>query len=892
MRITSVMVDGAGPFGAPVTVEGLGDGVNILAAGNEAGKSTIFKAMRVCLFERHKTSNRAVVDLCTEGLSLPLSVRLGFTHDGHDFIVAKTFVRSPSASLIRDGTEIARGRQADELLWEILGIQPGSGRSVDEAAFGLLWVSQGESFEKPTLAGAAADTLSAIVEAEVGTLVGGERARDVLKKIKAELDQQLTDGGKPKTNGLLRRAIGRVESLTSQTEEMRQRLQLADDNLATLERLTSERTTLTDPGVLAKMQADLEGAGVDLERSKEAQIALAKAELAECQASGALQVAVQASQTLTDCATRIDGGRARESVIDEEIGSLNERSSVARKIHQEARAAQDKLDAHLKIDEGAESALKLLASAHTAIQKRDGLAIRLKTLEGVSRQLGPVDAELSANKTTADANDKLDALERERGQLKARLEAGAARLDIRVGDADRSGVRIDGVPAKGEVTLSVLRTTVVTVGDLATVTASPPAAFGRAEYDRLKAIESQVASLVCKAGLLSVEQFRESYARRRRLEDDRTAVLTQLRVLGVPRGDLATEIARLGAEVATLDDQIDQALKTTGRAKLPSTEVIEQELQAISTRRAEARREHQRQAGIADAQSEILVQVAKDIGALDGELKEIRRGREADLASLPDGGRANLFAKAVDKVEKAKRQHGLCAAALLAQRKITPTKTEIERLRNRIDRLRQAIEGQRAKVGGLEREIARLEGLVSAIGAEGLGEKVAEMAEELDLCERERYRLQSHVSLLQLLRETIECSYREQSQKLNAPIMRRLQPYLNDLFPSAAPEFGDNFGLTAVARDGAPPERYDRLSDGTREQIAVLVRLAMGSMICEHAEPVPIILDDALVFSDDDRIERMFDALNRAGQRQQVIVLTCRMRAFAGLGGRQLSLSR
>jgi hypothetical protein len=78
---------------------------------------------------------------------------------------------------------------------------------------------------------------------------------------------------------------------------------------------------------------------------------------------------------------------------------------------------------------------------------------------------------------------------------------------------------------------------------------------------------------------------------------------------------------------------------------------------------------------------------------------------------------------------------------------------------------------------------------------------------------------------------------------------------------------------------------------GLEDEIAVLVRLAMGAMICDRAQPIPIILDDALVFSDDDRIEQMFDALNRAGLKQQVIVLTCRTRAFALLGGRQLSIS-
>ena len=74
----------------------------------------------------------------------------------------------------------------------------------------------------------------------------------------------------------------------------------------------------------------------------------------------------------------------------------------------------------------------------------------------------------------------------------------------------------------------------------------------------------------------------------------------------------------------------------------------------------------------------------------------------------------------------------------------------------------------------------------------------------------------------------------------------------------------------------------------TQEQIAVLVRLAMASMLAERGQTVPVILDDALVYCDDDRIKRMFDALSRAGKRQQVIVLTCRLHTFAQLGGHTL----
>ena len=106
-----------------------------------------------------------------------------------------------------------------------------------------------------------------------------------------------------------------------------------------------------------------------------------------------------------------------------------------------------------------------------------------------------------------------------------------------------------------------------------------------------------------------------------------------------------------------------------------------------------------------------------------------------------------------------------------------------------------------------------------------------------------------------------------------------MRPFLNDLFPGADLELGDGFTITGVKRQRT--EAFARLSDGTQEQIAVLVRLAMGTLLAERGVNVPIILDDALVYSDDDRINLMFDALSRAGKYQQIVVLTCRSRSFA-----------
>ena len=69
------------------------------------------------------------------------------------------------------------------------------------------------------------------------------------------------------------------------------------------------------------------------------------------------------------------------------------------------------------------------------------------------------------------------------------------------------------------------------------------------------------------------------------------------------------------------------------------------------------------------------------------------------------------------------------------------------------------------------------------------------------------------------------------------------------------------------------------------------MRLAFARMLARDGRHAPVILDDALVFTDDDRIERMFDALHRQAGDLQILVLTCRQRAFRDLGGRTLTLA-
>jgi uncharacterized protein YhaN len=77
---------------------------------------------------------------------------------------------------------------------------------------------------------------------------------------------------------------------------------------------------------------------------------------------------------------------------------------------------------------------------------------------------------------------------------------------------------------------------------------------------------------------------------------------------------------------------------------------------------------------------------------------------------------------------------------------------------------------------------------------------------------------------------------------------------------------------------------FDALSFGTREQLAVIARLAYADLLQEAGWPTLIVLDDALVHSDAPRRDAMKRILFDAAQRHQVLLFTCHPEAWQDLG--------
>lgn len=215
----------------------------------------------------------------------------------------------------------------------------------------------------------------------------------------------------------------------------------------------------------------------------------------------------------------------------------------------------------------------------------------------------------------------------------------------------------------------------------------------------------------------------------------------------------------------------------------------------------------------------------------------------------------------------------------------------VEALDARIKRLEGAAANHHRSIAALTNEVTRLTALVDANEGAGVEEMLLATLAERDRLAAAVAEFEREAPVLQLLLETLETAEREAKNRYLAPVVGRVQPYLKMLLPGADIVLDENLQIAGIQRDGQT-EEFEVLSGGTQEQLAVLTRIAFAELLLGQGRPATVILDDALAFSDDDRIESMFDVLMRAGENVQIVVLTCRKKLFTRLGAAPLEIRK
>jgi hypothetical protein len=187
------------------------------------------------------------------------------------------------------------------------------------------------------------------------------------------------------------------------------------------------------------------------------------------------------------------------------------------------------------------------------------------------------------------------------------------------------------------------------------------------------------------------------------------------------------------------------------------------------------------------------------------------------------------------------------------------------------------------EIVSLREKAIRLQSELRVSGGLGLGERKDELQARLAAAKLEAGRIERQAKTLDLLLRVLLGAESAAKEQFLRPVTERVQGYLKILLPGTELAFDDNINIVGLRR-GATVEPFQSLSVGTREQLAVLTRLAFAELLQEHGRPAAVLLDDAIVFADDERFERMLRILDRASEKLQVIVFTCREGDYRPLG--------
>jgi uncharacterized protein YhaN len=196
--------------------------------------------------------------------------------------------------------------------------------------------------------------------------------------------------------------------------------------------------------------------------------------------------------------------------------------------------------------------------------------------------------------------------------------------------------------------------------------------------------------------------------------------------------------------------------------------------------------------------------------------------------------------------------------------------TEIEQLTEEIDKLTGERSDQDQTIGSERTELSKMDG--SARAAD-----IAEQTQMLlgrlenDVEQYARLRIASFV-----LKQAIE-RYREKNQ---APILKRANSFFAQMtrgsFEGVRADFDDNGQpvLVGVRPGGKEVVGVEGMSEGTADQLYLVLRLAGLEEYLEQNEPIPFIVDDILIKFDDDRAVAALKALAQLSTRTQVIFFT------------------
>jgi AAA ATPase domain len=836
-------------------------GVIVISGANEIGKSSMIEALDLLLEAKDRSTKREVKQVkpthADEGSEVTAEISTG----PYRFVYFKRFNKSPATVL----TVLAPRREqltGDEAHDRVLAI-------LEETLDTELWRAQRVLQSVPTapvdLSGC--DALSRALDVAAGQAVALSGTESpLIDRIDDEYRLYFTQTGRPTgdwaaTTNRLRHAIDQVAQCEAAIAEVDDAATRHGGLTEELGRAALERATAAKRVEAAQVAAD----AVErfTKRLKEVRV-----------------VAEAATSTRTAAISALGERRRLRADLDDRTAKIAELGESVRTAAEDQVVAGDAADA---VDELVAEAREVVASCQAGVDAaratvdqivaRDEavrLTTRLARIDAACAELQQIEGEL-ARTALSDAVMKgieVAAAAVERAGVKAELASATVEL-VAVTDVE---LRVDGEAvdlAAGAIwTTNVGGPTDVELPGVLTVRMIPgaPAADTHAV---LEAAKEHLAGALAAAGVSDVATARARHDRSRELSASRDMVtatrdalvgddtvellrnrLAELRdgVVSDYSGDAAGARAQLKAAIAAYRQALTEcdargrdAASAAKRSTEKATRVTvlgeklanaRTELAAVAERLAR-QRESQSDDDLvirAEAEDERCGSASQQLAAVEAEL----------AGTAPDAVAAELDAAVRDAQQLLRR----CEAIAEQLGEVT----------------------MRLKVYGSEGRKGRLD--------------AAEI--ERAHAQAEYARIQRCASAAALLR-SVMTRHRDDAR------LRYVDPFRTEVQRLGRIVFGDDFEVDVDAElriqsrtlDGRTVP-YDSLSGGAKEQLGIVARLAGAALVAKE-DGVPVVIDDALGFSDPNRLAKMAEVFDAVSGDGQVIVLTCSPDRYAGV---------
>ena len=862
MFIKSITVQNVRRFINPVTIDHIESGLNVLSAPNESGKSTFFDALQAVFFENHRSWSKYARSLAPNIGGDP-EITVCFDLDNVSWKLSKQWSSSPGrkqAGLEKNGILVAQGEQAEDLLAEMIAAPKNGGPAA------LLWVRQGlvemsGDIEEHT----ACQDIMKLVAGEVETITVGRRMDRAIKACNEALKENLTSTGKEKTGGPLKTAGETIAEITHLRDDAQNRVTASMDDLQQRRTVKARLAEFRDVRENEARSAQLKEAEQRLseaeQQNADVQLAQGRVDTLEARETGAREKTVRLRLNIEKLA------KARETVnaTAEQLKKTQAAFDPAQNDRETARMDRNRARvAHEKATQVLQHVMRAEASAGSAARRAE-LTGRITKAETLQEMIETIRRKIRQEITTK-ALHRIETLSTDLSIAEQARKALAPVFRITYEGSDR--ISYHGNQIAGDRDFPFTKSIDLSIPGIGIITITPGEQPESGDIDAARIALKQALQ---HSGYSTIEEARESAQTGMALEEELRTHEAEFKAIA-PK-----DIGNLRAELAELPETIEI------NEELPSRNDAEQ---------AEARTREN-----LHATNMKLDSAEKTFETLRDDLAT-RQGKAASNEALLQSAQAALKDTSDPNAEIANQEQllqGLVQELGKARNDLATlqeTVTDLDIARATVKRARDVIENNRISREKLERDLAGLNARIQLSSSGAPEEELALLQGQLEFAEARLAEIQFDVNVNLRLKAALERARKAALETHVKPVTDELQPLLRILWPDAEPEINaENGSLSRITRSNVE-EDLEFLSGGTREQISLMVRLAFANILAKQGRPAPIILDDAIVYTDDDRIEQMFNALTRQSTHLQIIVLSCRQRAFRELGGTLLSINQ